>query len=335
MESATSSGIPVSPLLPQMRSASVFHQLLSVTWALVCYSFGWIAVTAPVSLLSFLSNDSPPTSHAVVFDGGANFVWTRALVFASALAIAGSACAGAMALISSKGRQGRSGIFCALLGVTVASASLMTGGLVSLCLSTIPSPPAWTDSTWFWSCVYAAPGIAASPLIVRQISKPAKSLRERIALVAVATTFFVIWFGYVLFSDSIDQRRIANLLIDEQPDFQRIADWVKANAPPRSVNSHVQLPPGISMPPGGHRIQAILIPNGPVLILITLYQEISLTDGGPALVYVTSPLRPDQFGHDSQGRPSIRIHEIWDHHIEKQISPQIYRVELNHDPSVN
>jgi hypothetical protein len=338
MESATPSGIPVLPLLPTIRIAWVSDRVLSVTWALICYSFGWIAVTAPVLLLSFLGSGPPPTLHAVVFrnifdDDDISFGWTKALAFAAALAIAGSACTVAwMTLISSKARQGRSGLFCVLLGLTVASASMMNGGLVSLYLSTIPSPPAWTESTWFWSCIYAAPGIAASPLIVRQISKPVKRLRQNIALAALAATFYLIWFGYVRFSDSIDQRRIANLLIDEQPDFQRVADWVKANSPPRSVNSNVQLPPGISMPPGGHRIQAILVPNGPVLILMTLYQEISIGDRGPALVYVTSPLRPDQIGHDSQGRPSIRIHEIWDHYIERQISPQIYLVELNQDP---
>lgn len=335
MESANPSGIAVPPLVPPLESAPIISRFPGVAWALVCYSLGWIAGRT-LWISSWLQADfySPPTSHGLIFDFGANLRWIVVVLSASALAIAGAACVVVgIIFITSKRRQGRSRIFCALLGFTLASGSMIIGDLVSLCLSTNSSPPAWTYSAWFWLCIYAAPGIAASPLIIRDRSKPIKRFGKYVALAALATTCLIVCVGYAQFAESIYQRRTVNLLLGEQPDFQRIADWVQAKFPARSVDSDFQLPHGISMPPGGHRIQAILIPKGPVLILITFYQEISLSNGGPAVVYITAPLRPDQVGHDSQGQPSIRIKGIWDHHIERQISSQIYLVELNRDPN--
>jgi len=100
------------------------------------------------------------------------------------------------------------------------------------------------------------------------------------------------------------------------------------------VNSEVKLPAQFTRLPDSEseQIQAILVPKGPVLILMTLYQETSLSDGGPAIIYITAPLAPQHFGTDDQARPSIHVAGIWDNHLVKQLSPHLYQVELNKDP---
>jgi hypothetical protein len=231
-------------------------------------------------------------------------------------------------LMSHRWRRGGP-LFCMLLGTAAPLIGLLMGDLADLWLFTNYLPPAaWAQSAWFRLIIYVIPGIGAAFVLLGP--EPLTRWKQRIASAALAVTCVVVLYTHSGLANSIYEWR----LINYQPTLDKIAAWVKATYPERSVNSEIQLPTGFPRLPDSQseQIQAILVPSGPVLVLITLYQETSLSDGGPALVYATAPLTPRQFGKNSGGNPSIRVHGIWDHQVVKQLAPRLYLVELNKDP---
>jgi hypothetical protein len=252
------------------------------------------------------------------------------LLAASALNIAASACMlGVLSLLKSNRWRGRGPLFCMSLGAATPSIGLLLGDLAELWFSRGFSPlAAWPQSAWFWLILYAIPGMGAAFVLLRR--EPLITWKEGIAAAAIALTCIVIFNMHIPLADSIYERT----LINYQPTLDRIAAWAKATFPARSVNSEITLPPQFPRLPDSQseQIQAILVPRGPELILITLYQETSLSDGGPAIIYVTAPLSPEHFGTDSNGDTRIRVHGIWEHHLVKQLAPRLYLVQLNKDP---
>jgi hypothetical protein len=296
-----------------------FFNLLRV---LPCYAGGVILGTGLAALLWL------PGSELWVSQ--TDFSGFIGLIAAGELNIAASACIlGVIGLVTSNRWWGRGPLVSMLLGIAAPLIGLWMGELADLWFSTDSSlPAAWAQSAWFWLILYAIPGIGAAFLLLCR--EPGIRWKQGIASAAVAVMCVVLIGMHGPLVESIYEQK----LINYQPTLDKIAAWVKATSPERSVNSRIHLPARFPRLPDSQseQIQAILVPNGPVLILITLYQETGISDAGPALIYVTSPLTPRQFGKDSEGRPSIHVHEIWDNYVVKQLAPQLYLVQLNKDP---
>jgi hypothetical protein len=322
METSGPSNFASPPAAAPLVSPGGRRRFFDLLPVLLCYSGGVILGTGLAALL-WWGGPEP-------WDDPWDFSGIIGLTRAGALNLAVSACIlGIVGLLMSNRWRGGGPLFCMLLGTAAPLIGLLMGDLADLWLFTNYSPPAaWAQSAWFRPIIYAIPGIGAAFVLLRP--EPLTRWKQRIASAALAVTCVVVLYTHSGLANSIYEQA----LINYQPTLDKIAAWVKATYPQRSVNSEIQLPAQFPRLPESQseQIQAILVPSGPVLILITLYQETSLSDGGPALIYVTTPLAPKQFGKDSNGNPSIHVHGIWGHHVVKQLSPQLYLVELNKDP---
>lgn len=238
----------------------------------------------------------------------------------------------------------RGAVLCVLLGMAAPLAATVIGDLaVYLFEPKSALLVAWERNPAFWAILYAAVATIAGFGLTRSDETAPTGQRpkwraEAIGRLALAVICFACVPAHGELEELIDVQRqkIYELkLVNYQPTLAKIANWVKANFPAPSVNHDFQLPGQFPTLPDGRRVQAIVLRNGQLLLLITLYQETSLSDGGPAIAYVTSPLMPRQIGKDGDGRSIIKIKGVWAHHVTEQLSPCLYRIELNDDPDIN
>jgi hypothetical protein len=321
METSSPSNSASPPTAASFESSWRWRCFLDLLLVFLCYCVGLILGTG---LAAFLWLEGPEFRFNPL-----DFSGSIRLIVAGGLTIAASACIlGVFALFTSSRWRARGPLFCILLGTSAPLIGLLIGDLANLWFFTHSPPPAWAQTARLWPILYAIPGIAAALLLL--LPEPHTRWKQATATAAIAAICIVVFYLHGRLADSIYQQT----LINYQPILDKIATWAKARFPQPSVNSEITLPPQFFRLPGseGEQIQAILTPNGPVLILITTYQEISLSSGGPAIVYVNAPLTPNQFGTDSNGNPSIHVDGIWDHHVVKQLAPRLYLVELNEDP---
>jgi len=281
--------------------------------------------------------------------GEIGFMQFFGLVGAFPFCIAGSA--GALAvvgLLTSNRWCGRGVLYCVMLGTAAPMVATVAGEVAYYRFGIGgPLPPGWAASPYFWLLVYAIPATVAAFSLLRpgaDASEACGVIRwgERALCAGLVGVCAICFPVNAKLNQLIDKQSEANYqqglirsqhtLADYEPTLAKVAGWVKATYPSPSDVSDIRLPAEFPRLADSDRTLALLRRGGQVMVLITLFHPTSLSDGGPAIVYVTIPLMPGQIGKDSAGEPIIKIRGMWQHHVEEQLSPHLYRIELDHDP---
>jgi hypothetical protein len=103
-----------------------------------------------------------------------------------------------------------------------------------------------------------------------------------------------------------------------------LAAWVRMTYPSPATHAQLPLPGRFRSLASDHYTDAIVLPDGRVLLLLpTSFWGHDCSSG---IVYLSGPVRPGEIGTDNYGRPQFTFPSLLECYIEKQIDTQHFIV---------
>ncbi len=112
----------------------------------------------------------------------------------------------------------------------------------------------------------------------------------------------------------------------------RIADWARASFPTPSVNPDVKLPPSLNDLITHGPIEAVVLADGQVLLLVQ-FEDDNLSTDSSGVVFATRPIAADEFrAVRAWAQRSRHVPYVWHVDLIARVTPSLYTADVDESP---